>query len=136
MTRQWLDVDRAGLGKPAEPHGKGRLVGELIQNALDEVNVTRMDVVLALVPGRPLTDLTVVDDSPEGYRDLAPACTLFAESYQRTNPEQRGQFNFGKTSCWLFAKQPASPRPGAPPSLTPRRADSFRSCQSGSAASS
>ena len=53
MTKQWFDVDRAGLGKQAEQHGKGRLVGELIQNALDEAGVTQIAVTLALVPGRP-----------------------------------------------------------------------------------
>jgi hypothetical protein len=96
MTTQWFDVDRAGLGKQAEQHGKGRLVGELIQNALDEAGVTQIAVTLALVPGRPLADLTVADDSPEGFRDLAHAYTLFAESYKRGNPEQRGQYNFGE----------------------------------------
>jgi hypothetical protein len=30
MSEQWFDVDRAGLGKQAEEHGKGRLIGELI----------------------------------------------------------------------------------------------------------
>src|ERR1700730_5296014 len=96
MSRQWFDVDRAGLGKQAEQHGKGRLVGELVQNALDEAGVTRIDITLALVPGRPLADLSVEDDSPEGFRDLAHAYTLFAESYKRANPEQRGQYNFGE----------------------------------------
>ncbi|MEK6259020.1 MAG: hypothetical protein AABP62_10435 [Planctomycetota bacterium] len=96
MTKQWFDVDRSGLGKQAEQHGKGRLVGELIQNALDEVGVTRIEVTLNLVPGRPMADLTVEDDSPEGFRDLGHAYTLFAESYKRSNPEQRGQYNFGE----------------------------------------
>ncbi len=96
MTKQWFDVDKAGLGKQAEQHGKGRLVGELIQNALDESGVTQIAVTLTLVPGRPLADLAVEDDSPEGFRDLAHAYTLFAESYKRTNPEQRGQYNFGE----------------------------------------
>lgn len=96
MSKQWFDVDRSGLGKQAEQHGKGRLVGELIQNALDEVGVTRIEVTLTLVPGRPLADLTVEDDSPEGFRDLGHAYTLFAESYKRSNPEQRGQYNFGE----------------------------------------
>ncbi len=96
MTKQWFDVDKAGLGKQAEQHGKGRLVGELIQNALDEPGVTQIAVTLTLVPGRPLADLTVEDDSPEGFRDLAHAWTLFSESYKRGNPEQRGQFNFGE----------------------------------------
>src|SRR6202011_5963873 len=55
-----------------------------------------LDITLARVPGRPLADLTVEDDSPEGFRDLAHAYTLFAESYKRGNPEQRGQYNFGE----------------------------------------
>ena len=94
--QQWFDVSKAGLGKQAEEHGKGRLIGELIQNALDEAGVTQIAVTLALVPGRPLADLTVEDDSPEGFRDLSHAYTLFAESYKRDNPEQRGQYNFGE----------------------------------------
>src|SRR5438093_8444055 len=96
MSRQWFDVDRAGLGKQVEQQSKGRLVGELIQNALDETGVTQIAVTLVLVPSRPLADLTVEDDSPEGFRDLSHAYTLFAESYKRGNPEQRGQYNFGE----------------------------------------
>jgi hypothetical protein len=96
MSEQWFDVDRAGLGKQAEEHGKGRLIGELIQNALDEQGVTQIAVALTLVHGRPLADLTVEDDAPEGFRDLTHAYTLFAESYKRGNPEQRGQYNFGE----------------------------------------
>src|ERR1700677_3802603 len=96
MKKQWFDVDRAGLGKQAEELSKGRLVGELIQNALDEAGVSQIAVTLALVPGRALADLTVEDDSPEGFKDLSHAYTLFAESYKRRNPEQRGQFNLGE----------------------------------------
>jgi len=96
MTKQWFDVDKEGLSKQAEEHGRSRLIGELIQNALDEPGVTRIDITLELVAGRPLADLTVEDDSSEGFRDLAHAYTLFAESYKRTNPEQRGQFNLGE----------------------------------------
>ena len=96
MSKQWFDVDRVGLSKQAEEHGKGRLVGELVQNSLDEDGVTRIDITLVPVPGRRLADLSVEDDSPEGFRDLAHAYTLFAESYKRENPEQRGQYNFGE----------------------------------------
>ena len=96
MSEQWFAVDKAGLGRQAEEHGKGRLIGELVQNALDEAGVTQIAVTLALVPGRPLADLTVEDDAPEGFRDLSHAYTLFAESYKRGNPEQRGQYNFGE----------------------------------------
>jgi hypothetical protein len=96
MSNQWFTVDKTGLGKQAEEHGKGQLIGELVQNALDEAGVTRIDITLAPVPGRPLADLTVEDDAPEGFRDLAHAYTLFSESYKRSNPEQRGQFNLGE----------------------------------------
>ena len=93
---EWFSVDRSGLGKQAEQHSKGRLIGELVQNALDEAGVTQIAVTLAPVPGRPLADLTVEDDSAEGFKDLSHAYTLFAESYKRANPEQRGQFNLGE----------------------------------------
>ncbi len=96
MNSQWFDVDRVGLGRQAEQHSKGRLIGELVQNALDEVGVTTINITLASVPGRPLADLTVADDSPEGFKDLSHAYTLFANSYKRDNPEQRGQYNFGE----------------------------------------
>ncbi len=96
MTKQWFDVDKAGLGRQAEQQSKGRLIGELVQNALDEAGVTQIAVTLAPVPGRPLADLTVEDDSPEGFKDLSHAYTLFADSYKRGNPEQRGQFNLGE----------------------------------------
>lgn len=96
MATNWFDIDKTGLGKQAEEQGKGRLVGELIQNALDEAGVTRVEITLSPIPGRPLADLTVEDDSPEGFRNLADAYTLFAVSYKRGNPEQRGQFNLGE----------------------------------------
>jgi hypothetical protein len=96
VSKQWFDVDRTGLGRQAEEQGKGRLVGELIQNALDEPGVTKIDVTLAIVAGQPVADLTVEDDSPEGFHDLTHAYTLFAASNKRGNPEQRGQFNIGE----------------------------------------
>jgi hypothetical protein len=96
MTTNWFTVDKAGLGCQAEQHSKGRLIGELVQNALDEAGVTTINVTLTQVPGRPLAELTVEDDSPEGFKDLSHAYTLFADSYKRGNPEQRGQYNFGE----------------------------------------
>jgi len=96
MSKQWFDVDKTGLSKQVEEQPKGRLIGELVQNALDEAGVTQIAVTVALVPGRPFGDLTVEDDSPEGFRDLTHAYTLFAPSYKRGNPEQRGQYNFGE----------------------------------------
>src|SRR5947207_2384819 len=105
MTKQWFDVDRSGLGKQAEEHSRGRLIGELVQNALDEAGVTRIDITLTTIRNRPLANLVVEDDSPEGFRDLAHAYTLFAESYKRGDPEQRGQYNFGEKLVLAVCEQ-------------------------------
>src|SRR5262249_48611827 len=58
-----------------------------------------------LVPGQELADLTVEDDSPEGFRDLTHAYTLFAPSVKRANPEQRGQFNIGEKLVLAVCEQ-------------------------------
>ena len=71
--KQWFDVNKDGLGRQAEEQGKGRLVGELVQNALDEPGVTQIAVTLGMVPGQGLADLTVEDDSAEGFKDLTHA---------------------------------------------------------------
>src|SRR6516165_10956692 len=105
MKNQWFEIDKNGLGRQAEEQGKGRLVGELIQNALDEPGVSQIAVTLALVPGQELADLTVEDDAPEGFRDLTHAYTLFAESYKRGNPEQRGQYNLGEKMVLAVCEQ-------------------------------
>jgi len=94
--KSWFEVSKSGLGKQAEEQGKGRLVGELVQNSLDEEGVTKIAVTLALVPGAGVADLSVEDDSAQGFRSLADAYTMFAESYKRSNPEQRGRFNIGE----------------------------------------
>ena len=103
--KQWFNVDKQGLGRQAEEQGKGRLVGELIQNALDEPGVTQISVTLALVRGQELADLTVEDDAPEGFHDLTHAYTLFAPSAKRGNPEQRGQFNLGEKLVLAVCEQ-------------------------------
>jgi hypothetical protein len=105
MKKSWFDVDKAGLGRQAQEQGMGKLVGELIQNALDEPGVSQISVILAMVPGQELADLTVEDDAPEGFRDLTHAYTLFAPSVKRSNPEQRGQFNLGEKLVLAVCEQ-------------------------------
>ncbi|HWG42801.1 MAG TPA: hypothetical protein VN688_08455 [Gemmataceae bacterium] len=95
MNNRWFDVDKEGLGKLVESHGKGRLIAELLQNALDE-RVTTVAINLTPLPGRPIAELVVEDDCPEGFKDLAHAYTLFADSYKKDDPEKRGRFNLGE----------------------------------------
>lgn len=94
VKNRWFQVDKQGLRNFIEQHGMGRLIAELVQNALDE-DVTTVAVKLSPLPGRPLVALTVEDDAPEGFRNLDHAFTLFAESYKKNLPEKRGRFNLG-----------------------------------------
>ena len=91
----WFTVDRKGLSVIAKSQGIARLILEPIQNAWDE-QVTRVDLTLEPVPNKPLAKLVVTDDSPDGFRDLADAYTLYKESYKIGDPTKRGRFNMGE----------------------------------------
>src|SRR5579871_2323644 len=91
----WFEVDKEGLAQILERRGKAFVVFELLQNAWDE-NVTSVEVSLDPVPGRPAARLIVVDDAPEGFKDLKDAYTLFAPSGKKAAPEKRGRFNLGE----------------------------------------
>lgn len=97
MTNQgWFSVDKEGLAKLCERRGKVFILHELLQNAWDCGDATKVFVTLEPVEGRPLALLTVTDDSPEGFRDLSHSYTLFAESSKKSNPSKRGRFNLGE----------------------------------------
>lgn len=95
-SKQWFDIDRAGLAKLLERRGIEFAVFELVQNAWDEAGVTRVSVRLQPSETRGYSMLTVDDDAPEGFRDLRHAYTLFAESYKKSNPQQSGRFDLGE----------------------------------------
>jgi len=95
-SKQWFDIDRAGLAKLLERRGIEFAVFELIQNAWDEAGVTRVSVSLQAARERGYSLLTVEDDAPEGFADLRHAYTLFAESAKKVNAEKRGRFNIGE----------------------------------------
>lgn len=93
--QDWFEVDRQGLSRVSASDSKGRLLGELIQNAFDE-NVSVVKITLWPQPGRSLADLVVEDDSPDGFRELDHAYRLFAESAKKGDPTKRGRFNLGE----------------------------------------
>lgn len=92
----WFDVDREGLSKLVGRRGKAFVLYELLQNAWDCEGVTRVHASLRPVPDRPMAYLTVEDDHPEGFSNLAHAYTLFAESEKKSNAALRGRFNLGE----------------------------------------
>jgi len=57
------------------------------------------------VPGKALVKLVVQDDSPDGFRDLADAYTMFRPSYKLDNAEQRGRFNIGEKLLLAIATE-------------------------------
>jgi len=93
--KNWFEVDREGLAKLLERRGKSFVLHELIQNAWDTAART-VEVSIKPVEGRPLAEIRVLDDDPNGFADLAHAYTLFAESAKKGDAEKRGRFNIGE----------------------------------------
>lgn len=91
----WFQVDRSGLAAIARRRGMAFVITEPIQNAWDE-NTTEAHVTLEAVPGRSLVDITVTDDSPEGFADITDSFMMFRSSRKLADPEKRGRFNIGE----------------------------------------
>lgn len=102
-------VDVGGLRRKFAHRPKSFLLFEVYQNAVDE-NVTRVTMDLEPVsspltaePDTPfLVRLRVEDDSPEGFKDLSHAYTMYADSSKLANPEQRGIWNLGEKLVLAF----------------------------------
>jgi hypothetical protein len=93
-TQNWFEVDKKGLGKLLAKRGKKFILFELLQNAWDEQS-TLVRATLERSEGRNYT-LTVEDDNPFGFANLAHAFTLFAESGKKADAQKRGRFNLGE----------------------------------------
>ena len=104
MAAPYFEVDRKGLSQLLGRRGKAFVVIELVQNAWDEKGVTRVDVDLEDIDDG-MVRLTVEDDAPEGFADLAYAYTLFKQSAKVYNPEQRGRFAIGEKLCLALAER-------------------------------
>jgi hypothetical protein len=96
MSNRALELDLAGLRLLVERRGKSFAIMELISNGWDEDGVTRVDVTLRPAAGRGRVILTVVDDAPDGFKDLSHAYTLFAPSSKKSDETKRGRFNMGE----------------------------------------
>lgn len=105
MKNNWFEIDKAGLAKILERKGKEFAIFELIQNAWDEDGVTNVQVTLVPDSANGYAQLTVSDNSPNGFADIAHAYTLFAESKKKSNPEKRGRFNLGEKLVLALAKE-------------------------------
>lgn len=101
----WFSVDKNGLRQLMDGRGKAFVVRELVQNCIDEPDVTEVDIQITPVPGKPLVRLVVRDDAPEGFYDLRHAYTLYAKTRKRPDCEKRGRFNLGEKQALAIARE-------------------------------
>ena len=101
-SKDWFVADKNGLKKQAKEIGVARTIMELYANCVDE-KVGMVDIKIEPA-GRNLAQLSIEDDSPDGFRDIADAFTMFKESYKRLNPKQRGRFNIGEKNFLALCK--------------------------------
>lgn len=94
-SKSWFEVDRKGLSNLVANRDKSFIINELIQNAWDQ-DVSQVTVELVDSNLRGFSVLTVEDDDPNGFSDMAHAFTLFAESEKKGDATKRGRFNLGE----------------------------------------
>ncbi len=103
IQKNWFDVDRTGLRQLLASRGKEFIVFELIQNGWDEP-ITKIAVSLTR-PAGGRSELVVTDDSPDGFKNLAHAYTLYAPSSKKADPKQRGRFNQGEKAVLALCEE-------------------------------
>jgi hypothetical protein len=91
--RPWFAVSEKGLKELLSGKKKTFVINELVQNCFDEP-ITKCIVDIKWNSGKVL--LSVEDDSPEGFRNIEHAYTLFADTYKRSSPIHRGKYNIGE----------------------------------------
>lgn len=94
-TASWFTVDKEGLAKLMERKGKEFVLYELLQNSWD-TNAKKVDVSLRRSEVKGYAEIEVIDDHPDGWKELAHAWTLYAESEKKADAEKRGRFNLGE----------------------------------------
>jgi hypothetical protein len=95
MANRWFEASKDGVREMVGGRPKSFVIRELVQNAWDENGVTVVDVKLNLL-GRSRYELSVEDDSLDGFRDITHAYTMYSESKKREDPNSRGQFVLGE----------------------------------------
>lgn len=90
----WFDVDRDGFRQLQSGKKKTFIINEICQNAFDE-NITYCKLDIKSISDYEIY-IVIVDDSPEGFKDIRHAYTLFADTYKRRDADKRGRFNLGE----------------------------------------
>ena len=89
----WFEVSRDGLRQLQSGKPKTFIINELVQNAFDE-DIKGCEIIMSFSDG--ITKLEVIDDNPEGFKDITHAYTLYADTYKRRDATKRGRYNLGE----------------------------------------
>ncbi len=92
-NKNWFEVSKEGLRELQEGKPKHWILRELVQNAWDE-ETKKCEVITTW--SRAVAEITVIDDNPEGFKNITDAFTLFAPTSKRSDPEKRGRYNLGE----------------------------------------
>src|SRR4030042_4715223 len=90
----WFIVDKEGLKALQAGRSKNFIINELVQNDWDE-NIKFCKVQVTSINDYE-AEIIVIDDNPNGFKDIRHAYTLFADTYKRGDPTKRGRFNLGE----------------------------------------
>jgi hypothetical protein len=101
MAHAAFEVNKKGFAMVYGQKPLHRAVEELISNAQDEDEVSKVTVTIEHKEGRHY-EVSVEDDSPKGFRDISEIYTLFTPSYKKDNPNKNGRYGFGEK--WVIAK--------------------------------
>lgn len=91
----WFEVDKDGLSRLVRRKGMAFILYELVQNAWD-TQATEVHVELTPIEGRPFARLCVLDNDPDGFKNIDHGFVLFADSIKKGDPTKRGRFNLGE----------------------------------------
>ena len=99
----WFEVSKPGLAQLLDGKSRTFAIAELLQNAWDQ-NVSSVSVKIAKEKGSAYR-VEVIDDDPDGWRDIADAFTLFKPSEKKADPTKRGRFNLGEKLVLSLCKK-------------------------------
>lgn len=98
----WFVASQKGLAEWMGGKPKIFVPSELLKNAWDE-NITY--VIIELAHSGRMATLLVEDDSPDGWKSLDSAFTLFRPSYKKNDPTKRGRFEAGDKMAFSVCRE-------------------------------
>ena len=86
----WFCADKDDLGRLVVDRHPMRIVWELLANALDLPDVTRVDLHLDRTPDSRMVEITCTDNDPAGWTDIGTVARAFHS--QKNGNKHRGRF--------------------------------------------